>query len=243
MIADFTQVFALQRSLLKQIMLVGDSVSIELSNKAEEAGTATFTPAEYLLGVVQQIVKSRAEMMVSLPGKGELLISPERKAYFSNFPDLAAYCQIPSGLFESTSWSGAVPPSFSGPKPLSELLWQTAFHASQGRLVEGSSRYDVAQFRHWPNLTRLPVTPNSARICALLTRHPSTIMLVHRVLGIGREEVYQNYSAAFCAGIVNVKSSSPDAAKVEDSALDKAPEPTHERSGLFRSLFAKISGL
>lgn len=218
-------------------------MSLELLNKAEDAGTATFAPEDHVLGLVQRAIKSRADTRIVLLGIGEVIVFPVRGEYFSNVEDMPAFCLTPAHQFESTNWSGAIPASFSTPKPVGDLLWQAAFHASRGRLVEGCSKYDVTQFRCWPNLPRLPVTPNTARICALLTRHPSTIMIVHRILGISKDEVYQNYSAAFCAGIASVKSSSPEAAKVEDSAPVKAPESPLERSGMFRSLFAKISGL
>jgi hypothetical protein len=127
-------------------------------------------------------------------------------------------------------------------KNISDLLWQSAFHVSEGRLIEGCSKYDVVQLRHWPNLTRLPVTPNAARICALLTRHPTTIMLIHRVLGIDKEEVCQIYSSAYSAGIAHMVSRSPILNGFEDSADDTQLEQVQDR-GIFRSLFAKISRL
>ena len=109
-------------------------------------------------------------------------------------------------------------------------------------MIEGSSKFDVVQFRRWPNLTRLPKTPNTMRICALLTRYPMTIMLVHRKLGIEKKELYQTISAAYCAGIANVISHSPQGAaneSVEDIALN-VPE---QKRNLLQSLFSKITGL
>jgi hypothetical protein len=58
------------------------------------------------------------------------------------------------------------------------------------------------------------------------------------MLGIDKAEVYQLYNAAHCAGIAETLSQ----AHFETITTDNQPEPVKEH-GLFRSLFAKISGL
>ncbi len=121
-------------------------------------------------------------------------------------------------------------------------MWQAAFHASQGRLIEGCSKYDVVRFRRWPNLSRLPKSPNTTRICALLTRHATTIMLAHRRLGADKEEIYQTYAAAYCAGLVTMVSRNPQAASGAGSAEPTEEAPATQRN-LLRLLFAKISRL
>lgn len=215
---------------------------LELSNRTADAGTTAFAPADHLLGIVQRVVASRDDTRIVLPGKGEIAILPERREFYANVSNMAEFCTAPSAQFQVTALGEAALPSTSARRNIQELLWNAAFHASQGRLVEGRSKYDVVQFRHWPNLTRLPVTPNAARICALLTRHPTTIMLIHRMLCIDKEEAYQIYSAAYCAGMANSISRMPESADLEVPAAEAQPEPSQHR-GIFRSLFAKISGL
>jgi hypothetical protein len=117
-----------------------------------------------------------------------------------------------------------------------------AFYLYEDNLIESCSENDVIQFSRWPNLTRLPVTPHTARICALLTRHPTSIMLVRRVLGIDKKEVNRVISAAFSAGIVNTISRGPSLSSYEPTVAEVKPEQT-QKSGLWNSLFAKISNL
>jgi len=218
-------------------------VSFELSSRPAEAEITFFMPADSVLSIVQRIIASCADSRITLPGKGGVVIFPGLGEYYANVRDMAEFCQAPATQFEITGWNETTPPSHLGiAKNIRDLLWQTAFHSSRGRLVEGRSKYDVVQFRHWPNVTRLPVSPNTVRICALLTRHPTTIMFVHRLLGISKEEVYQNYSAAVSAGIANVISSHSEATVFKPDEIEAQPEPVQHR-GLFRSLFAKISGL
>jgi len=206
---------------------------------SEDPGYTQLRPVNHLLGIVQHIVASQQNTRIVLPGKGEIAILPGRREYYANVLDTVEFCCAPAAMFEVTVFDTTALQYVSGSgKNIRDLLWQAAFHVSHGRLIEGCSKYDVVKFRHWPNLTRLPVTPNAARICALLTRHPTTIMLVHRMLGIDKEEVCQIYSAAYSAGIADTLSR----ACFEASTTDNPPEPVKEQ-GLFRSLFAKISRL
>jgi hypothetical protein len=161
---------------------------------------------------------------------------------------MAEFFQAPAAQFKTSPLGESEKPEL--PKHIGELLWQAGFHASQGRMVAGTSKYDLVQFHHWPNLPHLPKTANTARICALLTRNPMTVMLVHRQLGIDKEEVYRVYSAAYSAGIAlirNLESTTHmrafDPATLAASQAGEIIEPVQERTGLFRSLFTKISGL
>lgn len=219
-------------------------MTLELSRQSANDTSTVFAPGGNLLGVVQRILSARINTRIVLPAtREEIAVFPERGEYYANVADMAAFCNAPAAQFDEIAFDDTALAYASGPgRHIGDLLWQVAFHASQGRLIEDCSKYDVVQFRHWPNLTRLPVTPNSARICALLTRHPTTIMLIHRMLGIDKEEVYQNYSAAHSAGLVNAISRNPDPARAEAELAAAMPEAPKERS-LFRSLFAKISGL
>lgn len=233
----------MQAGITTKAALEDVNVTPILSNSTADAGAAIFAPANHLLGIVQGIVASRDNARIFLPGIGEIVIFPERSEYRANVRDMAEFCRAPAAQFVVTVISATAISEFSSPgRNIKDLLWQAAFHASQGFLVEGCSKYDVVQFRHWPNLTRLPTTQHTARVCALLTRHPTTIMLVQHILGIGKEEVCQIYSAAYCAGIAQRISRNPDSGGDDALAADAKPEPAQERS-LFRSLFAKISGL
>jgi hypothetical protein len=200
-----------------------------------DTGGDALNAASHLLGIVQRIVSSRGNARIALPGRGEIVLFAARGEYRADVQDMAEFCSAPAAHFEVSAITEAAAMAHAGSaRNVRELLWCAAFHASQGRLVEGCSKYDVVRFRHWPNLTRLPVTQNSARICALLTRHPTTVMLVHHILGIEKTEVYQIYSAAHSAGLVE-KGGEPVAEEIQT-------QPAQAR-GLFRSLFAKIAGL
>jgi hypothetical protein len=208
-------------------------------NLPTEPGDTAFPAADYFLGIAQRIISSGANTQIVLEGKGEVTLYPARREYSATIPDMAEFFKAPAAQFKVTPLTGNTAPQ--NPRHIGELLWQAGFHASEGRMVEGTSKYDVVQFRHWPNLPHLPKTANTARICALLTRHPMTIMLVHRQLGIEKDEVYRVYSAAHSAGLTSMVSQNPQA--LGDTPKNELPEPPPERTGLFRSLLSKVAGL
>lgn len=212
-------------------------MSQTLINSPADKGETIYSANDYFIGIAQRIVASGQNTRVTFPGIGEVLLFPERKAYSADISNEAAFFQASQDKFRTEPLDDA--PGPDGGRQLSDLMWQAAFHASNGRLAEGTSKFDVVQFKKWPNLPKLAQTPNTARICALLTRHPTTIMLAHRQLGISREEVYRVYSAAYGAGIARIVNQNPEAIAQAETANEA---PAEER-GLFRSLFSKISGL
>lgn len=231
----------------------GDSGNALREGPATFEQPAFFSPSDYLLGIVTRIAASGENAHITLPGKGELVVVPEQGAYFSDVPDMAEFCQAPAAAFRvahPTKDEYARLSSSGAAGHIPELLWEAAFHASQGRLVGSRSNedavhlYDVIRFHHWPNLTRVSQTPNTMRICALLTRQPSSILLVARKLGIEPEEVYKVYSAACSYGIVNVISNHLGQADVQASIDDgSTPSGMSHHPGLIRALFSKLAGL
>lgn len=218
-------------------------MSLELYNRASSyAGIDTFRPADHLLGIVQHAVASLSNIKAVLPGKGEVVILPDRGMYYTNVKDMAEFCSAPLAQFNTIGFDAAELKYFSNGKSINGLLWNAAFHASKGRILEGCSICDFVKLRHWPNLTRLPVTSNTARICALLTRQRTVIVSASHVLGIDSEEVCQIYSAAFCAGIADVINLSPEMANLKTVADTPRPDKK-QKHGLLRSLFIKLSRL
>lgn len=214
---------------------------------------AYFAPSDYFLGVARKVIASGSDVQVTLPDRGEVIIAPARGAYFADIRDRTEFFRAPAADFKvgQIKKDSDAPLLSAGPAGhISELLWEAAFHASQGRLVGSRSNeeavhlYDVIRFDHWPNLSRLSQTPNTMRICALLTRAPSSIMLVARKLGIDAAELYQVYSAACSYGIVTVVSSHLGQADVQANIDDDGGQSGLALAqGVIRALFAKITGL
>lgn len=224
---------------------------IGVSGITEELVTGrSFSPNDYLIGIVKDAVSAHHNVRVTLPGKGDIAILAAHGEYHANVPasDMEEFCRASATLFHTARLANndvaSLRESSTG-KNIRDLLWCAGFYASQGRLIESRSsceevhEYDVIQFTQWPNLSRLPTTPNTMRIFALLTLRPSAIMLIHRKLHIAPQEVYQVYSAACAAGLVRVVSDHMQQAEIDNAEHTRSPEVRN----LLGLLFAKISGL
>lgn len=203
-----------------------------LEQDARTAGVPYFDPDDYLINAIRRATANGQDLHVSADGLGELLIASSRGEYFTSVNDMAALCRLPiARLRISVDHRGAVP--ITTGRNIDELMWTAAFHASDSRLMLGCYRDDVVELRHWPNFTRIPHTPNSLRIAALLVQHPTSVTLAARLLKIEREELYQFYSAARCAGLARAVNRKPEEPKL-------AP---HRHQTLLSALLNKIAGI
>jgi hypothetical protein len=81
---------------------------------------------------------------------------------------------------------------------LSELIWQVALYAAQGRVPQGAELDAPVQLRYWPNLTRLMLTSGAVRISAAWVSQAKSIRQLVDQLGLPERDVASFYSAA-CA--------------------------------------------
>jgi hypothetical protein len=204
----------------------------------------SFTVDDYVIGILLKLSPEQTYVRISHPEKGELLVSPKSGECVSRISDAAGFYQAPRSSFTFTEMSEAFPLTVMA-QNMEDVLWEAAFHAAQGRLIDGLRKFDVVQFTRWPNVTRVSLTPNVMRICALLTRFPSGIYLGQVILGVEEAEMYSVCSAAKVIGIVNMLNRSVkfDEAEVKlaEARVQKADE-IKSRQFLSR-LFAKLSGL
>lgn len=193
-----------------------------------------FRAADHALGIVERCVQDRRDVCIDGAEHGRLWIRPDARSYCSDLRDPAAFfgqaapeCSVSQRVSEQTlAW-----------RPLEDLLWIAAFHASRGRLLDRCSPFDVVQFMHWPNFTRLPHNASAMRLTALLVRAPITISLAYRLLHVPAEHAFQIYSAGAAAGIARVVSATPMEAEA-------APISASRRvSGFWQKMLDRFSGL
>jgi hypothetical protein len=195
-----------------------------------------FSPDDCAITPIRRAMANSQDIRIALAGAGELFVCSKRGEYFFQGGRLDALASAPVGKLEVTVMDHndpRLPPTCLTGRNIDELMWQSAYHTSRGRLMKGCFRDDVVQMRHWPNLSRLPMTPNTMRITALLTRHPTSIMLAQRLLKVDMAEMYQFYSAARCAGLAHVLNRKP-----EEPILKP-----HRNQALLSMLLSKIAGL
>lgn len=205
---------------------------------------ACFQPGQYLLGLLLQARQLKARQCIAHSQLGEVIIDPAGGRFYSLSSDLAALCCAPASELQLYPYP-PLPPSDCRGRDLEELLWHAAWHASEGRLLPDTSRYDVLELLDWPNLTRLPATPECMHLCALLTRQPHSLHLASRLLCIAPAEAARFYSAALSAGLVRQLSHTASPAAVDEQAHEEhlSSEPQSSLLALtLRSLWNKLTG-
>lgn len=170
----------------------------------------TFSPDKYLIHIIKRAVKNAQNIHVNFPGHGHITIIASDGEYFNHTDDIELFCKADISEFKITVLSKDDSKAVDDTgRNIDELMWLAGFHASAGRLMEGCYRDDVVELMHWPNLTRLPSTPNTMRIASLLSHYPTSITLAQRFLKIEKSEAYQFYTAAHCAGLARAVNRTP----------------------------------
>ncbi len=204
---------------------------------ARTVGVDYFSPEEYLFNILRRATASKQDLLIELDGIGEIILMSSRGEYFGFATDMAEFCTVPTDRFIITELGPnhlRMPGQDTIGRNIDELMWQAAFHASNGRLMEGCYRDDVVELKYWPNLSRLPHTPNTMRIAALLSRHPTSAYFASRLLKLSQAEMYQFYSAARAAGL---------ALPINRSVSEELKIEPHRNQSLLSSLLKKIAGL
>jgi hypothetical protein len=216
------------------------TMSVVTAQQTDDATSIPyFDPGEYLINVIRRAKANRQDLRISAGELGEIDVLTTRGRYFTRHGDLSLLCKSLSDTLQVTvlspreQWS---PPLGHRGGSLCELMWEAGFHASQGRLMEGCSPFHVVELARWPNLTRLSLGANTVRLCALLTRHPTSVVVAGRLLKIDKAELYQFYTAATCAGVAHPVNRTNG--ETEEPELDPFGD-----QGLLAKLVARIARL
>lgn len=200
------------------------------------AGVDYFNPDDYMLHTLRRATANGQDIYIEVDGIGELLVLTERGEYFAYVTDMGAFFSTHPERCKLTILAAGderIPEASIVGRNIDELMWEAAFHASQGRLMQGCYRDDVVELSSWPNLTRLSHTPQAMRIAALLSRHPTSIYFAMRLLKVTPEEMYQFYSAARSAGYARPINRTPEEPKLEP----------HRNQNLLSALLSRITRL
>jgi hypothetical protein len=184
----------------------------------------SFSADGYILNIIRRAVNHSQNVMIEGPNQGRITILSKDGEYFADVDDMAFFCREPASQFRVSVFKDSKVKEYKTGigRNLDELTWMAGFYASQGRLVKGCNWDDVIELSHWPNFTRLPMTPNTLRMASLMSKHTTSIEHTILVLKLKREEAYQFYTAAYCAGAVravNRKDARPVLRPHRNSAL------------------------
>ncbi len=122
-------------------------------------------------------------------------------------------------------------------QPIEAFVWKLAVWTSRGRVPEGTGLNEPVHLRRWPNMTRLMITPNALRICALWMGRPMTLLSTIATLGVSRQDVFVFYAAAHAIGLARVGG---EATQAEGPQSPDDAIRTHRQHGLFQRIMNRL---
>jgi hypothetical protein len=118
-------------------------------------------------------------------------------------------------------------------RPLDEFLWRVALWTSRGRIPKGTDLSKKIVLLHWPNFTRLVVTPYALKISALWTAQPQSLIETAKILKIQQRYVFSFFSAARAIQLAFVDR------RIQQRRSQSLPS-NESKQGLFQRLLARL---
>jgi len=208
---------------------------------------AAYNPKDYFQGYVQSalmVAEAKKQVMRLNSGWKPLIIFPHNREIWLDADDklLRAFAGV---AMNKISGSGmTLTPAEPGVASLEDdlekfhdkdaFLWKLAVWTSKGRYPSTLDIHRTVFLKHWPNFTRLVVTPHALRISALLMTGPRTLPDIAEVLNIKPQYVFVFISAAYALGLIGQAKREADEI-VQPSAVKKT-----EQQGLLSRIVGKL---
>ena len=226
--------------------LIGSAPDIDPNDRAQIA-RAQFDPDAYLIGgLIRTLLLARRSgpaarleigqgAITVLPRTGLAMIEPQ---HFQ----LRRLAETP--LMEPTTQVRLVeePDLSRVPRralmPLESLLWNTALLASRGRAPCGLDLDAPLRLKHWPNLARLSAFPHAARITALLSGAPISLIEAARVLRVPQRFVFALAAAADALELIERPETGADRAQPRKNG--QVDTKVQGQRGLLSRLWAQL---
>lgn len=195
----------------------------------------TFSADEYIINIIQRAMANAQDILIDARLHGYIIILAKEGEFFPKVERLSDFCSLDANEFKVTvlNEKKLKPYKIDVGRNIDELLWHAGYYASNGQMMEGCHWNSVIRLKYWPNFTRLPLTPNSLRIAALLATHTASIESTILALNIKREDMYQFFCAAYCAGAISMVSDTEKPLKLKP----------HHNNALLGMLFSKIANM
>jgi len=216
---------------------------------SQQVLNASFNPKDFFLGYVQSALKAaKAKGRIAQLNSGwkPLIIFPYSKEIWLDADDkqLRAFAGLVIKKNENKGMSltpvdqaaANCSKKMEGFYDVDNFLWKLAVWTSKGRYPDTIDIDSRVFLTHWPNFTRLVVTPHAMRIAALLVMGPRTAMSIASDLNIKPQYVFVFISAAHALGLVGQT-------KRQADEIIASPEVNRSKSkGLLGRILGRLRG-
>lgn len=223
----------------------------QLSDPASRA-KLFFVPTDYIGGHLLEAIReavARGEALNIHLRVGAITVDPAAHRVWCALTDtrLKQLCMVRANSgdgqalelrIEGQARGAAVeaPPGSGAALDLDAFVWKVAVWVSRGRAPEGTDLQEPVVLRHWPNLTRVLMTPSVMRVAAIWARQHRSPEETATLLRIPLSHVLTFYAAARATGLL------VDARRQEDELFSPPDIDRHRQRGLLSRMLAKILG-
>jgi hypothetical protein len=216
-------------------------------NDPKQFPDAAYNPKDYFQGYVQSalmVAEAKKQVMHLNSGWKPLIIFPYDHEIWLDADDkqLRAFASVVMNKISGPRIT--LTPAGSNMASIQEglekfhdkdaFLWKLAVWTSKGRYPSALDIYRPVFLKHWPNFTRLVVTPQALRISALLMAGPRTLPDIAEVLKIKPQYVFVFISAACALSLIG------QAKRETDEIIQPLAIKKSEQQGLLSRIIGKL---
>lgn len=225
---------------------MGLMTSLDISDP-QQLKQAFYNPLDYYQGYVQSAYKvatARGRVVELVSGWKQLLIFPYSDEVWLDADDkqlrvFAGLAINNSGINSNMMVRPLDPKTVLNRDPdkfqsMDTLVWKLACWTSKGRYPLQIDIDRPLYLKHWPNFTRLLITPHALRIAALLVDRPRTSAHIADILKIKPEYVFIFISAAYAVGLI------AQAAKNADISVVPPETKPDKKHSFFSRIISKL---
>jgi DNA-binding response OmpR family regulator len=227
-------------------LYMGMTASLDTGNPAQ-LKQAVYNPSDYFQGYVQsacRIASEKGRVLELISGWKQLLIFPYSDEVWLDADDkqLRVFAGLPinhSGINKNMQIRPVDHKTSSNRdldkfQSMDAFLWKLACWTSKGRFPQQIDIDQPVYLKHWPNFTRLLITPHALRMAALLVDKPKTPVQIAEILKIRLEYVFIFISAAAAVGLIGQTAKNAGMAPAR-------PEPKPDKKhGFFSRIISKL---
>ncbi|MDD5411554.1 MAG: hypothetical protein PHF31_09095 [Methylobacter sp.] len=216
-------------------------------NDPKQFPDAVYNPKDYFQGYVQSalmVASAKKQVMHLNSGWKPLIIFPHNHEIWLDADDkqLRAFASVAMNKISGPGIT--LTPAEPSVAPIKEdlekfhdkdaFVWKLAVWTSKGRYPNALDIQRPVFLRHWPNFTRLVITPHALRISALLMASPRTLPEIAEVLNIKPQYVFVFISAAYALGLIG-QTKREATEIIQPSVIKKS-----EQQGLLSRIIGKL---
>ncbi len=226
-----------------QAAFIGILNDIDFSDQ-QQLASAYYQAQDYLLGYLKAVInhaKSSGDVMQMSTSWKTIIIYPQHGLINleANDKQLRAFAGIPLHQINNNLSFKAI----GRPEPdlndennqtIEAFIWKLVIWTSRGRYPYKLALDAPVYLKHWPNFTRLLITPHALRIAALLMQGPRSVLELARQLDISPQYVFVFASTCYESGLL------APARRQSDTLIQPVPPPIKRHKGLFKKILNKL---